>query len=359
MKITLNKYDLLTAVEKTSRVIRKADIESLEQITICAENNQIIFSANNGKSQVEVPCYGRIEQPGTLQIHKNEFDIVKKLSGDVTIEETNKGIYSLICGKRRITGVCSNDFKYESPALSDAKELFKLNSVEFIKGINKVKYAASEDGIRPVLQSVCIRNNYLTALDEFRLAKYNLPIPTQERDIIIPLDSVNEVEKLIGKNNMDISFSVDNDYKNLLIKTKDFTYKTNLCDGTYINIEGIIPENFITTAEINTDEFMESLGMIKALGKGMKKVYVEMNIEEYGLNIKFKGKKNNYEEKINTKTSGNNFKIGINNDYLIDVFKKIEWKNAVMQFNGPVNPMIIQNEDGSELHLILPVRLVS
>ena len=65
----------------------------------------------------------------------------------------------------------------------------------------------------------------------------------------------------------------------------------------------------------------------------------------------------NVSEVVRAYIEGRDLVISMNAKYLLDGLRALDEEEAILSFNGPVSPFILQNKGKKEgLYLILPVR---
>jgi DNA polymerase-3 subunit beta len=372
MKIIINSYDLQNAIEKAEKVMRKAPLPILESVLIEAKDNAIKIAINNLESAIVINVDGYIEESGSFTIGKSNFKLIKKLGGELKISANNN--------EAEISANRNLKFKYYDPKGYPAirtevnKKAFDILESEF-KAALKIKKFASIEENRPVLCGLCIQGNSLIGLNGWRMGMYGLDIENQcNKDIIIPIQAINELDKILKKNGNDkLSFDYfleikgigDNAIESipyLKVSGYNFEYYTRLVEGEYMKVKDFIPSDFETNVQVTKRDLQESLDfasdILKEANAGRKsdKLPVVFDIQDqFIINVVSEDK--SMEEKLESEISGNPVKIGFDPFYMTDILKAIEDDKINMQFVSSVSPVVIKND--RELYLICPVRLVS
>lgn len=291
----------------------------------------------------------------------------------------------------------------------------KLNGKE-LKQLLKVKYAISKDETKPVLCGIhfYIKNNklYSEAIDGYRAAKTSIDYQcNNEIEFIISEKDIKQINKHT-KNNSMVSIKIDNkeDIKNQIdtlqnsiddlsdeiMKTKDsrialdlLNKKENMLNEIkelYISsnqtLDITIDDNMIHCNTIPFDEYInldklfyrkyqddikeftldkkELLSTLKELKKNMKRVInnlVELNFSNNQLVMVVTGKDEN---KITMSINCNmkeDFQIGFNIKYLIDLINSYTSKELTIKATTKIN--LIQIEEDDIKGILLPIRIVN
>lgn len=371
MKIKIYSGDLINAITKAEKfLVGKPSLSILKNIHLTAKNNQIKLIAKYTKDPivtliVNVP--GEIITEGETLIHKDNFKLIKKITGDVVISYENEQI--VFQSSKKLTFKSANPEDYPLVDLEGYNNFaFNVNAGDF-KSALKIKSMASNDTIRPQLNTINICGNRFMACDGYRLAVCRLDIENAcQDDMMIPLYSVELLDKIINKKDDDIlsfSYKVYNgNIVGLVIVGKDWMFITPTERGQYINVDSILNQDYKIITKINSNVVLETLDFtreIKQVDKYNPIPFV-MTITRDKIEILKEDAMQKVEDVWQANSAFNtgitSLRIGFNDDYLMDAIKCINTDTIMFKFTeNPNSPALITNLDETEQHLILPVRL--
>lgn len=371
MKIKIYSGDLINAITKAEKfLVGKPSLSILKNIHLTAKNNQIKLIAKYTKDPivtliVNVP--GEIITEGETLIHKDNFKLIKKITGDVVISYENEQI--VFQSSKKLTFKSANPEDYPLVDLEGYNNFaFNVNAGDF-KSALKIKSMASNDTIRPQLNTINICGNRFMACDGYRLAVCRLDIENVcQDDMMIPLYSVELLDKIINKKDDDIlsfSYKVYNgNIVGLVIVGKDWMFITPTERGQYINVDSILNQDYKIITKINSNVVLETLDFtreIKQVDKYNPIPFV-MTITRDKIEILKEDAMQKVEDVWQANSAFNtgitSLRIGFNDDYLMDAIKCINTDTIMFKFTeNPNSPALITNLDETEQHLILPVRL--
>lgn len=371
MKIKIYSGDLINAITKAEKfLVGKPSLSILENIHLTAKNNQIKLIAKYTKDPIVtliVNIPGEIITEGEALIHKDNFKLIKKITGDVVIDYENEQI--VFQSSKKLTFKSVNPEDYPSVDLEGYNNFaFNVNASDF-KGVLKIKPMASNDTIRPQLNTINIRGNRFMACDGYRLAVCRLEIENAcKDDIMIPLSSIELLDKIINKKDDDVlsfNYKVYNgSIIGLVITGKDWMFITPTEKGQYINIDSILNQDYKIITKINSNTVLETLDFTREIKQTDKDnpIPFVVTITCDKIEIVKKDAMQKVEDVWHVKsvfsTNKDNLKIGFNDEYLLDAVKCMGVDTIIFKFTeNPHNPALITNLDETEQHLILPVRL--
>jgi DNA polymerase III sliding clamp (beta) subunit (PCNA family) len=136
----------------------------------------------------------------------------------------------------------------------------------------EVSYAASKDGIRPVLKGINITGNKFCACDGYRLSIRKAEAFNINADITLAPAVWQTLLKLITKNEHNVKVFTDSENKRIGFKFNDLTLYGSLIAEAFLKYESIIPDEFSTIAKIKQAALMEELSIIKDIEASLTKL---------------------------------------------------------------------------------------
>lgn len=233
--------------------------------------------------------------------------------------------------------------------------------------VSNVAFAASRDEqTRTVLCGVLCRARdnsiSLVATDGHRLAMVSRSCnDVPEFDVIVPPRALNMIPKLVDARIDQITVSVSDSFIQLGIGST--VVVSRLMEGPYVAFEQILPASSDKTAIVANEDF---------LLPAVRRMSVLANSQTRQLRLTFAGGRielttvspeigSEALETIPASYSGAEVEIAFNASYLLDILRKIEDPDVVVELSTPVSATIFRprnQEDGkSQRYLLMPLRL--
>ena len=299
-------------------------------------------------------------------IDKENFKLIKKLKSNMSITSDLNEVKIEANRKFSFLQREIEDFPIEAYNIGYSKDItneaFSIRANKF-KNCLKLKAFTTTDESRPTYNGITINNNYVQSLDGHRGAKFDLGADNKfDKHITIPLDSVNELDKIIESKNeelLEFRCVVQRDIpKFLIIYGKDWTYKTILHEGDVFDIDNVIPDEFAQTITVDYKGLKESVEFATEI-KG-DKIPIMFVTTNNSLEVKKTTESKKMKEHIECSTL-NDTKIvqGFNEKYILDVLKTIgSTDNIVIKQNSKLTPIIIENPKAEEeIYIVLPFKI--
>lgn len=361
MLVYIYQAELKKAIEKTEKVLKKTSTAILDSVLLTAKGNKITLTAYNLESGIVIDLDGNIAEEGSVLIDKSNFKLIKKLQGELKIESKDSNTVT-ISSNRQIKFRQYEVGDYPEMSIETNNEAFTITENEF-KNSLKIKSFAATDNARPIIQSLCINHNRITGLDGYKLAIIDLNIDNQcDKDIIIPLKSIEELDKILNKRSSEtlkFDYSYDEKLKKfdrLTITGDGYVYVTRLIHGEYIKVDQLIPEDFKIHIDMDKATLTEAIEFAKEVTAGNNNIVVFDIADEFAVTAESTDKQSR--EVIPSDIDGGEVKIGFNHRLMLEALKVMEDKDIVMKFNGYVNPMVMTGtETKNEIYMVLPIRL--
>ena len=366
MKVLCDGQNLYNAVMKVSKAISsKTTNPILEGIKITAKEDSLIIVATDLEISIKQKINADVLIEGETVVPGKYFtDFIKKLSGEqikLFLESQDKIVIEY--GENEMSFQCMNAEQF--PKVDEIKKVdsFTINQGDFKDMINKTSFCVSKEDSRPVLKGCLIETVdseiKCVALDGYRLAfsKKKLEERSKKLSIIVPQRTLNEISKLIEKDENIMTVFVD---KNKLMVEIDGTiFISKLIEGEFVKYENIIPTTFETIVTIDKKEMDNTLERASILTRGININIVSLDIKSSSMTILSKSEIGKIKEKINIVKDGEDMKINFNPKYLTDVTKTLEDEFIKIKMNNKTKPAIISAVEGDDyLYMILPVRTI-
>ena len=238
-----------------------------------------------------------------------------------------------------------------------------INSDILMDGIQSVSFAAALSSIKPELSCVLMSYDnetiYFVATDGFRLVEKKKNINKDDikniedfKQILISAKILNDLLKVIYSN---ISISIFLEKGLFCVKTSDSLLCVRTVSGLYPNYKAIIPTQFVTEIEVETDDVVNALKASNIFSDDFN--YVKVDIKDN--DIEFYSKNNKIGETFSTKNiikKGENITQNYNHRYLSDFLNKIKSDKVNIGISGKTTPTVIKpKNDNSYVYMVMPM----
>jgi len=369
MKITVNRDIILKAISVADSVISSKNINTI--LTNClfrlSRDIMEIISTDNEiaiRTKIDVISDGEFSFTAN---GKKLLSIIKELPDDeIVLTVDDSMIINInsksVKGSYVLYGTGSEEFP-------DLPEVKNENAIEIEQPvlremIKKVIYAAANDTIKPVFNSVYLvseKPGTLSAIatDSRRLAMITRTIESESivgEGIILPLKTVNELSRLLtNSGTCKLSFDSNQCY----FQINETEIISRIVNGQFPNYKQIIPKEYSHRVIIETARILDSVkrSMIFTREPANKIIMtfnrdvlnIEANTPELG--------KAEEELPIETDSKEKIF-LGINAQFLMDTIKQLDSFSFVCGITGQMSPVtIIPEDDKNYISVIMPIQI--
>lgn len=368
MKLICEQKDLLKGLVIASKAISLNNtLPILNNILIKAEGQKLYFSATNLEIAVEYYINAEVKNEGIVTIPSkiitNYVNFLKDEKIELTSKESNLLIHSSN-SDTEINGLPA--VEYPTIPKTETVSQIKIKSEDLKQAIKKVVFAASISTTRPVLSGVYLNINEnelkLVATDSYRLSEKKIKLENkveQEIKNIIPAKTIYELLRLIELEEGAEEVEIINSTNQILFKIGNIILTSRLIEGVYPDYEQIIPKQSKTKVKLSSEEFILTLKRINLFAKENNN-NITLDVKKDGeLKISTSVTQIGKEESvIKTETEGEENKIALNSQYLLDILNNLNEKEIILQINEKINPIIVKiKEDESFIHIVMPLKL--
>ncbi|MBS4172732.1 DNA polymerase III subunit beta [Bacillus sp. FJAT-49736] len=335
-----------------------------ENVKLLGTNQEIFIErviplSIDGKKVLEVV------EPGTVVLSSKYLsEMIKKMPNDIHIKVKSNRSVSIQSDEIMTTlnGFDPNEF----PELPDIKNstYCKIPTVVLLEMIRQTIFAVSTTDLKPVLTGVCMTfcegKISFAATNSHRLAYKELLIDSNIRTtVIVPSNTLAEVMKLLSNETDDTQIFISKTI--IVFKTSTLAIYSRLIEGTFPNIQGLIPKECKTTITLKTKPFLKGIDRATLFANEWKNNNVHLEIKNSS-ELSISSSSNEIGKMEETQSCAGiigdmNCRISLNGSFLIDVLKVMKEEEIRIKFNGSMKPVLIEpvGEDSSQF-LISPVR---
>jgi len=371
MKLKINKDVLLENLNNVGRALSNRNIIPVtngilfelnsEGLYLTATDNEITIKTFIDKSQIK-----EIKEEGQLVIYgRFILDIIRKLSTeDIDIEEVdgNKAIISTPTSKYNLN--CFDVKDFPNIKMESVGNPIKLTSGNFKEIVNQTVFATSQQESKPLLTGINlkIQANGLecVATDSYRLAKKSVKFMSMIENninLVIPAKNINEFTKVIESDDEEIELHTFSN--KVLFKYRNILFQSSLLNGSYPNTDSLVPNEFEIVYKLNLNEFYSIMDRASILAQAKDKNIVSLETHGNKLVITSSSPEiGKIEEVMNIDViKGEDIKISFSAKYMMEALRSFTGDEITIYFNGEIKPIIIKENDNSDLlQLILPIK---
>jgi DNA polymerase-3 subunit beta len=239
---------------------------------------------------------------------------------------------------------------------------FTLASKDFVKLIDKTKFAMSNEETRYYLNGVYfhIANGKLRAVatDGHRLALIDVDAPQGSAGmpgIIIPRKAVNEIGKLLeSQSEVQISLSETK----IKINAGRIELLSKVVDGTFPDYSRVIPENNGKIVTVSSVLFNEAVDRVSTIAADKTRA-VKAKFEKGNITFNSQGLEGtSAKEVIACEYTADPLEVGFNSRYVLEMMTQIKSDKLTIALDNPNSPALIKDlTDPSVTFIIMPMRV--
>jgi len=369
MKINVNKELLLRGIGIADAVISSKNINTVlsnclfkvskDYLEIIGTDNEIavrtVIEAVSD-STLSFTANGKKFSSIVKELPDNEISINIDDSNVLEIKSANvKGHYT-------IYGTTSEEYP-ELPKISMDNSI-EIEQAVLKEMIKKVIYAAANDTIKPVFNSIYIVSENpgtITAIatDSRRLSMITRSVSSDViigEGIIIPLKTVNEVYRLLDTSGIcRMSFDSNQCY----FKINDTEIISRIVDGQFPNYKQIIPKEYSLKAVVETSKILDSVKRAMIFTREPAyKIVMTFNKEVLKIEANTPDLGKAEEELSFESDSKEKVILGINAQFLLDTLKQVNSYSFICGITGQMSPVtIIPEDDRNYISVIMPIQI--
>ncbi|MBO5359119.1 MAG: DNA polymerase III subunit beta [Clostridia bacterium] len=365
MKFVVERAKLLEAVSKLQSVVgSKTSMPVLEGILISAEQGKITLISYNLEMGMKKEIYAKCDEAGDIVIGARLLaDILRRMNGvQVEISADNRLNCNIKCGEATfdIMGMAATDFP-EIPTVS-AENSFRVDGKLFAAMKKGTAFAAAQnEGAKPILTgiNISVMDGFIqfVAIDGYRLAiKKEKAENIKNLEFTVTSKALNEAVKLIDDDSEDIEINVGS--RLIGFNINGYTFISRLLEGDFVNYQKTLPADYKQRVVVNTRDLINTVERVSLLISESFTTPIRCYFNELNVVFTCATAMGRATETFNIKLEGENFEIGLNSHYLLDVLKAIEDENIQILFNGPnAGVLVVPVDNDNFKYMIMPMRL--
>jgi DNA polymerase III subunit beta len=365
-------------------VATRSTLPVLSNVLLENDQSRLKLAATN--LEIGVTCWigAMIEQEGSITVPGRLLnDLIASLPPDKIVSLQTKGAsLKVACSgvEANLRGIAADEFPV-IPQVSNPASC-AVGPHELQEALSQVAFAAATDDTRPVLAGVLFsfRGDMLTmaAADGFRLAVRGVEVARplgQDVDIVVPVRAVQELARIVGDQEepVEIVLPAGRERANqVLFHLNNVDLVSRLIDGTFPNVQQIIPTKFQTRVILTTKDFQNANKIASLVARDANNI-VRLSVSGAGsarssdndatgsLDVAAMADVGDTKDTIDAVVEGETPQITIafNGKYLSDVLGAVGTNQVSLELNSPSSPGVLRPVGGTNnhVHVIMPMHL--
>jgi len=377
MKVSVLQENLAYGLGIVSRAVSsRSTLPVLSNILLATDEGRLRLSATN--LELGITCWigAKIEEDGSTTVPSRTFnDLVSTLSGqtvDLSLTVRTQTL-NVLSGTSNTNIKCIDAQEFPPMLAADIKDGIQINVADLREMIQQVALAASSDEARPVLTGVMVKVEgstvTMSAADGFRLSRRRVELSSpvsQDVAAIIPARALSELARVAGDADQAVTMSLPKERNQVVFHLKDIELVSQLIEGTYPNVEQVIPKSHTTRTIVSTAAFLKACKQAEIFAREGThiarinivpggdlqpgKVEISGQSEETGFN----------QTDVEASIEGSALLIAFNVRFLREVLEIIKTPNVVLETMADNSPGLIKPAGEQDfLHVIMPMHLGS
>ena len=367
MKVFCSQKDLDYAINIVNKAISPNNtLPVLNNILLKAEGKKLYFSATNLEIAISCVINADVRSEGSITVPSKLVTGYSSLLSDEKVEvSVVDGLNLAINTNNSSTKIkCINADEFPLIPKVEKGQEFSVKVKDLLEAISETVFAASSNTTRPVLSGVLMISVgglvKMVATDSYRLAEKVLKLPKAvdtEIYCIIPARTLMELAKIISKaeskeatvniSKNQISFSVDG-----------IELISRLIEGKFPDYEKIIPGEHKTILDVSVEDLSLVLKRVSLFARENNNSVKIAATNDGKLTISSDETRVGEEKAdILVKIEGENNKISLNAQYLLDVLMYLPDDKVKLILNDKASPAVIKPaKDEGYIYIIMPLK---
>ena len=368
MNFKINKKAFLDALIISNKALSPTiPLPILSGIYLNVKKEAIVLTSSDSNISIQIELNNIVDnilqvfEEGEIVIDSRYIlEIVRKIPGsDISIETIDGSLLRISGGNSEFKLNCTEASEYPKISFLSASKPFEIEGKILKSVVDDTIFACSDSMVRPVLTGVNLKASANTlrvaASDSYRVAlrtvmidyngDFNITVPSKYLNDIC--NSINEADK--------VYIQIDN--QKIIFKFANTLILTRLLDDEFPNVMKLIPASSSHTLVLNRNEFKSAIdraSFIKTEGKNI----IKLSINDSKVDItSFNNQSSSFESIKVLSFSGEPLDITCRGNYLQDALSTFKSDEVILNFSGPLKPIIISSkEDNNLIQLVSPFR---
>lgn len=376
MRVSVLQENLAKGLATVTKAIAsRPTLPILNNVLLTASEGRLKLSATNLELGIVARVGAKVDEEGAITVPAKTFqDFVNNLPPervDLLLDARTQTL-RISCGSTisNIKGMSADD--YPPVPEGDADTGLAIPAHEFHEMIGHTVFAAAKEDNRPILTGLSAKFDgttlTLAAADGYRVALRSTELDTpvdEAMSLIIPAKTLSEVARIISPDDTMVYISIPPGRSQIMFHLNQVDINSQLIDGTYPNIEQIIPKSHKTTTIVHTQELLRACKRAQIFARDASNT-TRMKIEP-GESTLVPGlvtiasvsqEKGDNEGKLDATVSGPGLEISFNVEYLLQVLAVVKEDQVVIETNESNSPCVVRPVNRNDFtNVIMPMSI--
>lgn len=368
MKFFCTQRDLDYAINIVNKAISPNNtLPVLNNILVKVEGKKIYFSSTNLEIAINCSIDADVRGEGSITVPAKLITNYISLLTDEKVEVSDTDGSNLVINSSssntKIKCINADEFPL-IPKIEKGEELI-VKTDDLYNAITETVFAASLNTSRPVLSGVFLStgggNVKLVATDSYRLAEKSLKLVKkveEEVDCIVPARTMIELSKIISKaEGKEVKINVSKNQ--ILFSIDGVELISRLIEGKFPDYEKIIPKEQKTNLIISVEDLSLVLKRVSLFARENNNSVKLSATNDGKLTVSSEETKVGEEKaELLVKIEGENNKVSLNAQYLLDVLTYINDDKISFIINDKASPAVIRPvKNEGYVYIIMPLKI--
>ena len=368
MKLFCSQKDLDYAINIVNKAISPNNtLPVLNNILIKAEGKKLLFSSTNLEVAISCQIDADVRGEGAITVPS------KLITGYISLLSDEKVELSVIEGMSLAINSSSSSTKIKCisadefpliPKIEKGLE-FSVKVDDMHKAITETVFAAASNTSRPVLSGVLMASCggvvKLVATDSYRLAERAIKVvkkPAEDVSCIVPARTMMELSKIVSKADAK-EIKVNVSTNQVLFSIDGIELISRLIEGRFPDYEKIIPKDTKTTLTVSVEALSLVLKRVSLFARENNNSVKISATNDGKMTVSSEETKVGEEKaELPIKIDGDNNKISLNAQYLLDVLTYVSDDKVTFLINDKAAPAVIKPvKEEDYVYVIMPLKI--
>lgn len=376
MKVTLERNQLLKSLGHVHRVVeRRNTYPILANVLLKAEADGLSLRATDLDIEVTETAPAMVATPGSTTVPAHTlYEIVRKLAdgAEVELETDGSEQMAINSGRSRFHLACLSPDGFPDLKTDAFTHSFSMAAQNFAELIERTQFAISSEETRYYLNGIFFHTieqdgaliMRAASTDGHRMARAEAAAPTGSAGmpgIIVPRKTVAELQKLLDGAEGDVAIELSD--TKIRFTLGDVVLLSKLIEGTFPDYEKVTPKNNNLPMVVDRADFATAVDRVSTIASDRGGKAVKLKVANGQLELSVTNPDHGTaSEEVPVDFEVDEFEIGFNARYLLDVIGQIRTAQAVFVFNDSLSPTLVQEyadgaPSGSALYVLMPMRV--
>jgi DNA polymerase III subunit beta len=368
MKFICAQSDLERALNIVSKAITpNTTLPVLNNILLKAEGKKLYFAATN--LEVAVQCFipAEVKNEGSITIPAkliySYISLIKDEKVEISLLEGETIQLKSTSSQTKIKGINASEFPVIPKA--EKENTIKIDTKELEYSITQTVFAASTNTSRPVLSGVLFDVDKdilkIVATDSYRLAEKTVKLNEKSNvtaQCIVPARTVMELGKILARaEEKEVEISISKNQ--VLFSVGDVQLLSRLIEGKFPPYEKIIPKETKTKLEVLSEELANVVRRVSLFARENNNSIKVSATNDGKLSVSTDETRVGEEKaEMDVKINGENNKIALNAQYLLDVLNCIQGDKVLLEVEDKLSPAVVKSaKDKDYVYIIMPLKI--